>query len=93
MQLKNNSANKFSMHFSFLTILIQYYAPVLTGVIAGLICKAYFVNKMQHKINDCEDDLMKAQEKVFELEALNEDLKNRLKEMENYFSKDRIIMN
>lgn len=81
------------MHFFFLNLLIQYYSPVFFGVAAAVICKAYFANKMQNKIKDYENDLMKSREKVFELEIVNKDLQKRLKEMENYFSKDKIIMN
>lgn len=81
------------MHFSFLNILIQYYGPVFFGVAAAVICKAYFANKLQNKIRDYENELMKSREKVFELEMVNKNLQERLKEMEDYFSKDRIIMN
>jgi hypothetical protein len=72
---------------------MQYFAPVLSGVIAGFICKAYFAAKMQNKIKDCQNDLMKSQEKVFELQTLNDNLENRLRELERYFSKDSISMN
>lgn len=81
------------MHLSSISLFIQYYAPVVAGVIAGLICRAYFADKMQNKIRKYENNLMKAHEKIVELEALNENLQMRLREMENYFSKDRIIMN
>ncbi len=81
------------MHFSFLNIFIQYYGLVFFGVAAAVICKAYFANKLQNKIKEYEDDLMKSRAKVFELEILNKNLEERLKEMEGYFSKDRIIMN
>lgn len=81
------------MHFSFLNISIQYYGLVFFGVAAAVICKAYFANKLQNKIKEYEDDLMKSRAKVFELEILNKNLEERLKEMEGYFSKDRIIMN
>ncbi len=81
------------MHFSFFNILINYYFPVLLGIAAALICKAYFAHKMKKKIKEYENDLMKSQEKIFELEILNKNLQKRLKEMENYFSKDKIIMN
>jgi len=81
------------MHFSFLNILIQYYGPVFFGIAAAVICKAYFAAKLKNKIKDYENDLMKSREKVFELEILNKNLQERLKEMEGYFSKDKIIMN
>lgn len=80
------------MFFPSLNIIIQYYA-ILSGIVAGLICKAYFAVKAQNKINDCENELMKSQEKIFELKALNDQLEKRIKELESYFSKDSISMN
>lgn len=72
---------------------MQYCLPVLSGVVAGLLCKAYFKTQMQKKIKDYQNDLIKSQEKIIELQALNEKLQKRVQEMEGYFSKDRIIMN
>ena len=81
------------MHFSSAGLFIQYYAPIVAGVIAGLICRTYFADKMQNKIKKYENNLRKTHEKIVELEAVNENLQMRLKEMENYFSRDKIIMN
>lgn len=72
---------------------MEYIGPVLSGVIAGLVCKAYYTARMQNKIKCYEDDIIKSREKVFELEELNKKLENRLKDMEAFFSKDRISMN
>ncbi len=76
-----------------LNIVMQYLELFILGVVTGFICKAYFVTQMQNKIKEYQNDLMKSQEKVFELQTLNDNLEKRLKEMESYFSKDSISMN
>lgn len=78
---------------TLLNIVLQDYAPVFSGICAGLVCKAYFNSRMKNKIKDYQNDILKSNAKIFELEALNEDLSKRLKEMEVYFSKDHIILN
>ncbi len=81
------------MFFPSSNIILQYYSPVMLGIVGGLICKAYFAVQMQNKVNDCENELMKSQEKIFDLKAQNEQLSQRIKEMESCFSKDSISMN
>lgn len=76
-----------------LNIMVQYSGPVFSGIVAGLMCRAYYAAQMKNKLKDHQKDFLKSQERIIELEALNERLEKRLKEMESYFSKDHIIMN
>lgn len=82
----------FLMLFPSLNI-IDFPIEVLSGVIAGLICKAYFVTKMKSKLKNYQDDIIKSQERILELEDLNDKLEKRLKDLEGQFSKDRISLN
>lgn len=77
----------------FLLFIMMYPVEIISGIAAGLVCKAYFATRMKSKIKDYQDDIIKSQERIKELEALNEKLEKRLKEMEDYFSKDSISMN
>ncbi len=88
------------MSFPLLNIMLQYTLQILSGIAAGLLCKAYFATRLKSKIKDYQNDIInyqnditKSLEKIIELEALNKKLEKRLKEMENYFSKDSINMN
>lgn len=72
---------------------MQYGGAVLAGIVAGLICKAYFAFQMQGKIKDYQGDIVKSHAKILELEAKNDKLEKRIKELEGSFTKDRIFMN
>ena len=76
-----------------LNIVFHTYGPVLSGIVAGLLYRAYFNRQVKSKIKGYQDDILRSNIKVFELEAINERLEKRLKEMEVCFSKDHIIMN
>lgn len=80
------------MLFPLLNI-IQFPFEIISGIIAGLICKAYFATQMKRKIKGYQNDITKSRERIIELEALNEKLIKRLQEMKDYFSKDSINMN
>ena len=81
------------MFSPLLNIVMQYVGAVLAGIAAGLICKAYFVSKMQSKIRGYQSDIVKSHSKILELEATNGRLGKRIKELEPGFSKDQIFMN
>jgi hypothetical protein len=79
--------------FSLQYILTQHSAPVISGIAAGLVCKAYYAVQSKNKIKDQQEIFFKSQQRIYELEVQNERLKKRLQEMETYFSKDHIILN
>lgn len=81
------------MFFPPLNIMLLYGAQVASGIVAGLLCKAYFTTRLKSKMKECQTDMIKSRQRIVELEALNEKLIKRLHEMENYFSKDSINMN
>ena len=81
------------MFSPLLNIVMQYGGPVLAGIVVGLICKAYFAGQMQGKIRGYQSDIVKSHTKILELEATNDKLAKRIKELEGAFSKDRIFMN
>ena len=81
------------MYSPLLNIVMQYGGPVLVGIIAGLICRAYFATQMQGKIRGYQGDIIKSHSKILELEAKNDQLEKRIKELEGTFIKDKIFMN
>lgn len=80
------------MFFSLLNT-VTFPFEVISGVIAGLICKAYFANQMKNKLKGYQNDIIKSHERIIELEDLNNKLEKRLKDMEGQFSKAGISMN
>lgn len=80
------------MFFPSLNI-INFPFELASGIIAGLICRAYFFTKMKNKLKRYENDLTKSQERILELEDENDKLEKRLKDVEVHFSKDSINMN
>jgi len=81
------------MFSPLLNIVMQYAGGVLTGIVVGLICKAYFATQMQGKIREYQGDIVKSHTKILELEAKNDRLEKRLKEIEGAFTKHRLFMN
>ncbi len=79
--------------FFALANIIDFPFEVLSGVIAGLICKAYFATQMKSKLRGYQNDIIKSQRRILELEDLNDKLEKRLKDLEGQFSKDGINMN
>jgi len=80
------------MFFPFLEIK-EFPFEIVSGVVAGLICKAYFANRLKSKLMESENQTLKNQERIRELEELNDKLEKRLKDMETLFSKDSISLN
>lgn len=81
------------MLFPLLNILLQTYGPAVFGIAAAVLYKTYFNSYTRRKIKGYQDDILKSDAKIVELQAWNKDLSKRLKEMETYFSKDHISMN
>lgn len=81
------------MFSPLLNIAMQYGGAVLAGIVVGLICKAYFAGQMQNKIRGYQSDIVKSHSKILELEANNDKLEKRIKELEGSFIKDRLFMN
>ena len=81
------------MFSPLLNIVMQYGGSVLAGIIVGLICKAYFAAQMQSKIRGYQCDIVKSHARILELDARNDMLEKRIKELEGSFTKDRIFMN
>lgn len=92
---KANNIIAFKRFLMFLPLLIIVKFPfeIISGVIAGLICKAYFATQMKRKLEGYQNDIIKSHQKIIELEELNAKLERRVKELEEYFSKDSISMN
>ena len=76
-----------------LDIFMQYSGAVVAGVLVGLICKAYFARQMHGKILEYQGDIVKSHSKILSLQSENDELENRIKELERMFPKDRIFMN
>lgn len=81
------------MFSPLINMVMQYGAPVLVGIVVGLICKAYFASQMQNKIRGYQSDIVKSHSKILELEATNGRLEKRIADLEGSFTKDRIFMN
>ena len=81
------------MFSPILNIVMQYAGAVLAGIVIGLICKAYFASQVQGKIKRYQGEIVKSHAQILELEATNDRLEKRLKEIEGKFSKDRLVMN
>ena len=81
------------MFSPLLNIVMQYGGSVLAGVVVGLICKAYFAGQVHGKIKGYQSDIVKSHGKILELEAYNDKLEKRVKELEGSFVKDRLFMN
>jgi uncharacterized coiled-coil DUF342 family protein len=72
---------------------MQYAGSALTGIAVGLICKVYFASQMHKKIRGYQGDIVKSHSRILELDAKNDELEKRIKELEGSFIKDRIFMN
>ncbi len=73
--------------------VMQYGIPVLAGIVAGFLCRAFFAHQMQGKIKDYQYNMVKSHAKILELEAKNDRLEKLLKNAELSFSQDKIFMN
>jgi cell division protein FtsB len=72
---------------------MYYVGGVLSGIVVGLGCKAFFAQQFQGKIRDYQADILKSHTKIHELEARNAELEKRVKELEDYFVLDKLSMN
>ncbi|GEO09426.1 hypothetical protein [Segetibacter aerophilus] len=81
------------MFSPLLNIVMQYAGSVVAGIAVGLICKAYFAAQMQSKIRGYQSDIVKSHSRILELDARNDKLEKRIKELEGTFVKDRLFMN
>lgn len=76
-----------------LDIMYQYGGPVLAGILAGLIFKVYFTAQTHKKIRDYQGDIVKSHARILELEAENDQLQKRVKDVEKTFTKAHLFMN
>lgn len=81
------------MFSPLLNILMEYVGCVAAGIVAGLLCKVYFLSQVQNKIKGYQGDIVKSHAKILELEAKNDVLEKKVRELEGTFNKDRIFMN
>ncbi len=81
------------MFSPLLNIVMQYGGAVLSGIVVGLVCKAYFASQMQNKIRGYQSEIVKSHAKILELDGRNGLLEKRVKELEGSFIRDRIFMN
>lgn len=83
----------FSMFSPLINVLMQYAGSVLLGIIAGLVCKAYFASHYAKKIREYEGDILKSHAKILELEAKNDKLEKRIRENQRSMGRDYLVMN
>ena len=76
-----------------LEIFVQYSGAVVVGILVGLIFKAWFARQMHGKIKNYQGEIVKSHSKILRLEAENDSLAKRVKDLEGKFIKDRIFMN
>lgn len=76
-----------------LDIFFQYGGAVAAGLAIGFICKVIVARQMQAKIHGYQGEIVKSHSRILSLEAYNDRLEKRLKEVENSFSKDALFMN
>lgn len=81
------------MSSPLLNMMLQFSGAAIVGIFAGLISKTYFASRFQNKLKGYQKDIVKSHAKILELEAKNDRLQKRLKDLEGIFSKDRISMN
>ena len=82
------------MYSPLLNIVWQYAGAVVTGIVVGLIFKAYFASQLQNKIKRYQGEIVKSHAKILELEAINDKLEKRIKEVEVPFVvKERFVLN
>lgn len=81
------------MFSPLLDTVLQYGGALLAGIVAGLVCKAYYSSQIRGKIKGYQMDIVKSHSKILELEAKNEELEKRMKQVECSFIKDKIFMN
>ncbi len=81
------------MIYPLLEIFVQYSGAVVIGILVGLVFKAWFARQMHGKIQNYQGEIVKSHSKILRLEAENDTLAKRIKELEGKFVKNRIFMN
>ena len=81
------------MFSPLLNIVMQYGGVVLGAIIFGLTCKAYLASKVQAKIKRYQYEIVKSHAKILELEAENQQLENRVRDVEGTFIKNKLVFN
>ena len=76
-----------------LDILYEYGGAVLAGILAGLLCKVYFASQLHKKMRDYQGEIVKSHARILELEAENDQLQKRVKDVEKTFTKAHMFMN
>ncbi len=76
-----------------INIVIQYGGVFLGAIIFGVICKAYLASKVQAKIKRYQYEIVKSHAKILELEAENQQLLNKMRDVEGAFIKNKLVMN
>jgi cell division protein FtsL len=76
-----------------LDIVFQYGAAVVTGLAVGLVCKVIVARQMQTKIRGYQGEIVKSHSRILSLEAQNDRLDKKIKELEGKFSKEHLFMN
>lgn len=81
------------MFSPLLNIVMQYGGVFLGAIVFGVICKAYLASKVQAKIKRYQYEIVKSHAKILELEAENQQLLNRMRDVEGAFIKNKLVMN
>jgi cell division protein FtsB len=76
-----------------LNIVMQYGGIFLGAIIFGVTCKAYLASKVQVKIKRYQCEIVKSHAKILELEAENQQLENRIRDVEGTFIKNKLVLN
>jgi hypothetical protein len=76
-----------------LEIMYEYGGAVLAGILAGLLYKVYLTSQVHKKMKDYQGDIVKSHARILELEAENDQLLKRVKDVEKTFTKSHLFMN
>lgn len=81
------------MFSPLLNIVMQYGGIFFGAIVFGIICKAYLASKVKAKIRRYQCEIVKSHAKILELEGQNQQLENRIKDVERSFIKDHLVLN
>jgi hypothetical protein len=76
-----------------LDIFFQYGGAVATGVAVGLLCKIFVARQMQAKIHGYQGEIVKSHSRILSLEAENDQMEKRIKQLEVTSSRELLFMN
>ncbi len=77
------------MFYPLLEIFVEYSGAVVVGILVGLIFKAWFARQMHNKIRGYQEEIAKSHSKILSLEAENDSMAKRIKELESKFTRRR----